>query len=68
MPTVPFDPRPQFDGSVISMVNAMRGRLPYDGFTHIGGGRYILADPPRAPRVGYGISPAVLASAVNRDG
>jgi hypothetical protein len=46
MPKVPYDPRPQYEGSVVSAVNTMAGRLPYDGFEHIGGGRYVLAGPP----------------------
>jgi hypothetical protein len=63
MPTVPIDGRQQFDGTVAAMVNAQRGRLPYDNFTHIGGGRYIANDPPPVP-FSAGISPAVLSSAV----
>jgi hypothetical protein len=62
MPTVPYDPRQQFDGRTVSIVNAMRGRLPYDGFQHIGGGRYIANDPP-APSRASGIPPAALVSA-----
>jgi hypothetical protein len=52
MPTVPFDPlaREHFAGSVVSSVNAMRGRLPYEGFIHVGANRYVLADPPLPSR------------------
>jgi hypothetical protein len=63
MPTVPIDGRQQFDGRTVAVVNAERGRLPYDGFSHIGGGRYIANDPPPPPRASYGLSPAALASA-----
>jgi hypothetical protein len=49
---VPFDPRPQFDGMTVSVVNAMRGRAPFDDFTHIGGNRYVANEPPPSRPLG----------------
>jgi hypothetical protein len=67
MPTVPIDSRPQFSMLDVILANTKLGRPPFTGVEQVGPDRYILAGYWPAPRANR-ISPAVVASAVSRDG
>jgi hypothetical protein len=66
-PTVPTDSRKQYPGLIVMLANNSLGRPPYAGVEQVGPDRYVLAENTPPSRVS-GISPAMVASALRRDG